>query len=392
MTWQHWFPYLLFAFIGVQPSCEEDTKETIAPASYTYLDTLAIQRGIPLDRIKMPPGFHIMVYANNVANARSLEYSPDGTLFVGTRGEGNVYALKDTDGDFRVDTRYTIASGLTRPNGVAYRNGDLYVAERSRILRFPQVEQNLRNNMDYEVVYDQYPTDASHGWKYIAFGPDDKLYVPVGAPCNSCESADPIYASLTRLNPDGTGFEIVQHGIRNTVGFTWHPQTKELWFTDNGRDHLGDNQPACELNHASKDGLHFGYPYCHEGDLPDPEFGIGKNCEDYVAPIQKLGPHVAPLGLEFYTGTQFPQGYANQVFIAEHGSWNRSFPIGYRVTLVGLNAAGESTGYRPFATGWMDDATGEYWGRPVDIELLPDGSMLVSDDFKNVVYRIFYRV
>jgi glucose/arabinose dehydrogenase len=237
-------------------------------------------------------------------------------------------------------------------------------------------------------VKDDYPTDRSHGWKFIAFGPDDKLYVPVGAPCNVCERDNPIYASITRINPDGSGFEIFAHGVRNTVGFSWHPQTKELWFTDNGRDMMGDDMPADELNHAPRKGMHFGFPYVHQGDVLDPEYGKGKRLEDYTPPAQKLGPHVASLGMRFYTGTIFPEEYRNQIFIAEHGSWNRSTPIGYRITLVKLKD-GKVISYEPFVEGWLQGRSA--WGRPVDVLVMPDGALLVSDDMAGVVYRITWK-
>lgn len=342
---------------------------------------------LPLKKIRLPQGFKIDVFAEGVKNARSLELSPGGTLFVGTREEGKVYALKDNDGDYRADTVYTIAKGLRMPNGVAFRDGDLYVAEVNRILKFENIEENLANPPAPAVVFDGYPTENHHGWKFIAFGPDGKLYVPVGAPCNICESENEVFASITRLNPDGSGMEVVQRGVRNTVGFTWHPQTGELWFTDNGRDMLGDDEPACELNHAPQDGMHFGYPYCHQGDLPDPEFGSKRPCDEFTPPAQNLGPHVAPLGVEFYTGQQFPEQYRGHILIAEHGSWNRSKKIGYRITLVKLDG-NRATSYEPFAEGWLDG--GDAWGRPVDLEFLPDGSMLVSDDFADAVYRIYY--
>jgi len=237
------------------------------------------------------------------------------------------------------------------PNGVAFRDGDLYVAEVSRILKFKDIEKHLANPGEPEVVYDQFPTETHHGWKFIDFGPDGKLYVPVGAPCNICESEEEIYASISRINPDGTGLEVVQHGVRNTVGFTWHPTTKELWFTDNGRDMMGDDMPACELNRATADGQHFGYPYCHQGDTPDPEFGEGKTCDDYRAPVQNLGAHVAPLGIEFYTGKMFPDQYVNRILFAEHGSWNRSKKSGYRIMQVVLDEEQQAVSYEPFAEG-----------------------------------------
>lgn len=364
--------------------------ESIAVQSASSHATPAYAGKLPLDKIKLPPGFKIGVFAENLEGARSLCLSPNGTLFVGTRDKDKVYALRDTNGDHVADQTYTIASGLNSPNGVAFRNGSLYVAEISRILRFDDIENQLNNPPKPVVVYDKYPTDDHHGWKYIAFGPDGKLYVPVGAPCNICEPEKPIYATITRLDVDNPGEpEIVQRGIRNTVGFTWHPVTKELWFTDNGRDWLGDDSPACELNHAPKDGMHFGYPYCHQGDLQDPKFGDKRPCSDFTPPAQKLGPHVAPLGLEFYTGKNFPATYQNQIFIAEHGSWNRSKKIGYQISLVNVDANGNCTGYSPFASGWLEEDD-SVWGRPVDVELLPDGSMLVSDDYGNAIYRIWY--
>ncbi len=346
---------------------------------------------LPLQKLRLPPGFRITTYAEGVTNARSLCLSPGGTLFVGTRDEGNVYALRDTNGDLVADLKYTLATGLRMPNGVAFRNGSLYVAEVSRILRFDDIEKHLANPPTPVVVYDKYPTEGHHGWKYIAFGPDGKLYVPVGAPCNICEREEPIYASITRLDVDNPAAspEVVQHGIRNTVGFTWHPVTRELWFTDNGRDMLGDDVPACELNHAVQDGQHFGYPYCHQGDLKDPEFGDKRPCADFIPPAQKLGPHVAPLGLEFGLSANWPAEYKNQILIAEHGSWNRTKKIGYQVSLVRLDSNGRCIAYEPFISGWLQPGD-DIWGRPVDLEWLPDGSLLLSDDYADAIYRVYY--
>lgn len=361
----------------------------INPPSPKFLQSKEA-RSLPINRIKLPEGFKIEVYAEGVVNARSMCLSPNGTLFVGTRDKGNVYALRDTNGDMRADQQYLLAKDLNMPNGVAFRDGSLFVAEVNRIIRFDNIESRLDNPPAPVVVYDQYPSDKHHGWKYIAFGPDGKLYVPVGAPCNICEPTKEIYAGLTRINPDGTGLEIVQKGIRNTVGFTWHPVTKELWFTDNGRDMLGDDIPACELNRASKDFMHFGYPYCHQGNLPDPEFGAKRPCSDFTPPVQNLGAHTAPLGLEFYTGKQFPAMYHNQILIAEHGSWNRSKKSGYQISLVTVDENFKAVKYEPFAEGWLDTKKDDAWGRPVDLEFLPDGSMLVSDDFADAIYRISY--
>lgn len=343
---------------------------------------------LPLDKIKLPAGFTISVYAE-VEGARSMVMSPAGTLFVGTQGAGKVYAIKDIDGDHIADKKWTIATGLNNPNGVAFKNGALYVAEISKVTRFANIEQNLANPGKGDVIYDKFPTEWPHGWKYIAFGPDGKLYVPVGAPFN-IGIPDDRHASLFRMNDDGTGVEKFASGIRNTVGFTWHPTTHELWFTDNGRDMLGDNIPPDELNTAPKAGMNFGYPYFHAGTIKDPEYGGTHTASEFTPPAINLGPHVASLGLKFYTGNMFPAKYKNQIFIAEHGSWNRTKKSGYEVSLVTLTN-GKATGYEPFATGWLNEATQVPWGRPVDVLVLADGSMLVSDDAAGVIYRISYK-
>lgn len=344
---------------------------------------------LPLNTLKMPAGFSIAVYAE-VENARSLALSPSGTLFVGNRDEDKVYAIRDTDGDKVADKKWVIASGLNMPNGVAFRDGALYVAENSVISRWDNIESKLGNPGKPTVIYDKYPTEAHHGWKYIAFGPDGKLYIPVGAPCNICESKDPIYASITRMNPDGSGLEVFASGVRNTVGFTWHPETKEIWFTDNNRDSMGDDLPPCELNTAPKAGMHFGYPYCHAGTIKDPEFGSKRPCADFTPPAKALGAHVAPLGLKFYTGKMFPEAYRGHLFVAEHGSWDRSKKVGFKVSLLKVENS-KVTAYEPFITGWLDDATQKAWGRPVDVLLLEDGSMLISDDRAGVIYRVTYK-
>ncbi|MEO5979221.1 MAG: sorbosone dehydrogenase family protein [Chryseolinea sp.] len=353
------------------------------PALTGYAETL------PLNTIKLPAGFKIEVYAE-VENARSMTMSPSGVIYVGNRDKDNVYAIKDTDGDFKADKKWVVAKGLNQPNGVAFDGKDLYIAEISRISKIADIESKLDNPTKPTTVIDDYPKETHHGWKYIAFGPDGKLYVPVGAPCNICESKEEIFASITRLNKDGSGREIFAKGVRNSVGFTWHPVTKQMWFTDNGRDMLGDDTPSCELNVAPKAGMHFGYPYCHEGSIKDPEFGDKRPCSDFTPPADKLGPHVAPLGLKFYTGSMFPASYKNQLFVAEHGSWNRSKKSGYNLSLVKVNGE-KASGHEVFASGWMNDTTQKVWGRPVDVLILPDGSMLISDDQANVIYRISYK-
>jgi glucose/arabinose dehydrogenase len=352
-------------------------------------DSSSLNKKYDLAKIKLPPGFKISVYAE-VPNARSLTHSPSGIVYVGNRSGDKVFAVVDENKDGKADKVYTVASGLNSPNGVAFKDGSLYIATISSIYRLDSIESRLSNPPAPVLVYDKYPKDKHHGWKFIAFGPDGKLYVPVGAPCNVCEKSNPVYSSITRMNADGTGMEVYASGIRNTVGFTWHPANKQLWFTDNGRDNMGNDLPADELNRITQAGMHFGFPYCQQGNTLDPQFGKEKNCSDYAAPVQNLGPHVAALGLRFYTGNKFPAEYKDQLFIAEHGSWNRSEPIGYRVTLVKLDATGKALSYSDFASGWLQP-DGSVLGRPVDVEVMADGALLLSDDYAGVVYRIVYK-
>jgi glucose/arabinose dehydrogenase len=272
---------------------------------------------------------------------------------------------------------------------VAWRDGSLYLSAVSRLVRLDGIDKRLDNPPAPVVVNDQFPTETHHGWKFIAFGPDGKLYVPVGAPCNICRPDENRYANLMRMNADGSGLEVVARGIRNTVGFDWHPVSHELWFTDNGRDWMGDDQPDDELNRITAPNQHFGYPFCHAGDVPDPEFGAGHPCSNYVPPVAKLGAHVAALGMRFYTGNSFPAEYRNNIFIAEHGSWNRSSKVGYRVMRVVLDEAGKVVRQAPFVQGWLQPGE-RVWGRPADVLVAPDGSLLVSDDYAGAVYRIRY--
>jgi len=349
---------------------------------------LSAYKKLPLEKLHLPDGFKISIYAE-VPNARSLDVSPSGIVFVGNRSQNKVYALVDSNQDFKADGIYVIDKGLNMPNGVAFKDGDLYVAEVNRILVYRDIENHLSSPPKAEVVYDKYPTEKHHGWKNIAFGPDGLLYVPVGAPCNICEPKKPIYASITRLDVNHPDPEVIAHGVRNSVGFDWDPQTGDLWFTDNGRDMLGDDVPPCELNHVEKVGENFGFPYCHGGTILDPEYGKGKNCEDYSAPAWNFHAHVAPLGMMFYKGSLFPSDYVNDIFVAQHGSWNRSKKIGYRVMRVKHNDK-NATSATVFIDGWLDDDSQQAWGRPVDIIQLKDGSMLISDDYADVVYRVFY--
>ena len=350
------------------------------------------EAGPPIDKLTLPPGFAIEVYAADVPNARQMSLSPGGTLFVSTRRAGNVYAVRDDDGDQKADRVLTLDTGLNMPNGVAFRDGALYVAEVNRVLRYDDIEANLTTPPEPVVVNDGFPTDRAHGWKFIAFGPDGRLYVPVGAPCNVCDHQEttPIYATITSMNPDGSDVQIYAHGVRNTVGFAWHPETDELWFTNNGRDWMGDGQPFDTLNHAPEPGFHFGFPHCHQGDIPDPEFNT-RPCGDFRLPARTLGPHVASLGMRFYTGAMFPADYRHRIFIAEHGSWNRTPEAGhtgYRLTVATLDGD-RVTDYRIFAEGWLE-ADNTWWGRPVDVQVMPDGALLVSDDTAGAIYRITY--
>ncbi|MGN6237145.1 PQQ-dependent sugar dehydrogenase [Dyella sp.] len=340
-----------------------------------------------LDQLTLPKGFHIAVYSDQVPNARELAVGAKGTVFVGSNDAGKVYALTDANGDGVAERVRVIASGLQLPVGVAFKDGDLYVSAVSKILVLRDIENHLDDPPAPQVVNGSFPTETHHGWKFIAFGPDGKLYVPIGAPCNVCDRGN-AYAKITRMNADGSGLEDVAYGIRNSVGFDWQPGTDRLWFTSNGRDLMGDDLPSDTLNEVTRTGQHFGFPYCHQGDTLDPEFGKGKRCADYRPPALKLGPHVASLGMRFYTGKQFPAAYRGAAIIAEHGSWNRTKKSGYRVMTVRLKGS-EVVSYEPLVTGFMRDE--KAWGRPADVQMLPDGSLLISDDLAGAVYRVTYR-
>jgi len=337
---------------------------------------------LPLASLVLPPGFEIELFAR-VPNARQMALGKT-TLFVGSMREGKVYAIPLSG----ARKPRVIADGLNMPVGVAFRDGDLYVSAVSRILRLRDIEARLNKPPRPEVVSEAFPGDTHHGWKFIAFGPDGKLYVPVGAPCNICEPDPDKYALISRLDVASGKTEVVARGVRNTVGFDWQPQSGELWFTDNGRDQMDDDVPPDELNRLSRPGQHFGYPYCHGATIADPEFGKGRRCSEFVPPVQNLGAHVASLGMRFYTGKQFPARYRNAVFIAEHGSWNRSSKVGYRVSVVRLQD-NRAVSYEPFVTGWLQDE--DAWGRPADVLVMPDGSLLVSDDHAGAIYRVSYR-
>ena len=339
-----------------------------------------------LPKLTAPPGFNFEVYQSGVLDARGLRRGDKGTVFVSSLFvAGKIYAVTGEPGK-RVTK--TILSGLELPNGIEFHKGSLYVATPKQITRYDNIEDNLDKPPAPVTVYDKLPGDVPHGWKFIKFGPDGKLYVPVGAPCNICEPDPAKYAQIFRINADGSDMEIVARGVRNTVGFDFHPRSKELWFTDNQRDWLSEDMPLDELNRVANPGKdHFGYPYCHSGMMTDPEFGWGKSCSDYVKPAALLGPHSAPLGMRFYTGTMFPAKYRNAIFIARHGPWNRTQKYA-DVSVAYVDAANKVTSVEPFLTGWVKDNT--YLGRPVDVLVMADGSLLVSDDHAGAIYRVSY--
>lgn len=339
-------------------------------------------------RIQLPPGFKVELYATGVPNARSLTLGSGGTVFVGSRRAGKVYALVGNGRGDRASEVITIARGLNTPNGVAFHDGSLYVAEVSRVLRYDDIEARLKNPPTPVVVSTELPLTKQHEWRFIRFGPDGWLYMGVGAPCNVCESTDKRVARILRMHADGSGMETYALGVRNSVGFDWQPESKEMWFTENGRDNMGDDIPPDELNYAPRAGMNFGFPYCHGKDIADPQFGSGHSCAEFVAPAWSLPAHVAAVGMRFYTGGMFPEEYRGGIFIAEHGSWNRSVPIGYRVSRVVVEGD-RAVKYEAFAQGWLEG--GMHWGRPVDVLVMPDGALLVSDDFAGAIYRISYQ-
>jgi glucose/arabinose dehydrogenase len=339
-----------------------------------------------LELIKLPPGFSIDVYAQGVENSRQLTIGDKGTVFAGSTKAGKVHAVIDSDGDHKADRVLLIDDELKLPSGVEFKDGALFVAALDRLLRYDDIESQLERPPQPTVLHDEWPDKTHHGWKYLRFGPDSKLYVPIGAPCNICD--EPNFAEIRRFNVETGDEEVFASGLRNSIGMTFHPERGELWLTDNGRDMLGDDLPADELNHAPTAGMHFGYPWCHQGDSLDPEFGKGKSCSDYTPPALKLGAHVASLGLTFYSGEMFPTEYKNQLFIAQHGSWNRSEKSGYNIILVHFDDDGIVTGREVFASGWLQGD--EAWGRPNDVVQMSDGSLLVSDDRVGAIYRISY--
>lgn len=341
-----------------------------------------------LEQINLPEGFEISIFAEEIDGARTMRLGDNGTLFVGTRNTNTIYAIPNAASSERAESIIELDTGLDYPNGLALVDGDLYVAEVSEIWRYDDIESNL-NNPQRTLITNDLPSSRQHGWRYLGYGPDEKLYVAIGAPCNVCELEER-FGTISRLNLDGSEFETHVQGVRNSVGFDWHPQTGDLWFTNNGRDLMGDDIPPDTLHHVTREDMHFGFPFCHAGTIPDPEFGEQRDCGEFDTPSRDLTPHGASLGMRFYTGEMFPEAYHNQIFVAEHGSWNRTVPIGYRIMLAELNERNEVVSYEPFADGWLNDETGTAWGRPVDVLVMPDGALLVSDNAANMIYRISY--
>jgi glucose/arabinose dehydrogenase len=386
-------PAYLILFIFLFVSCRESREsKTIAHSEKPNLHT---------NHLKVPKGFKVDVFAKDVQDARSLAIGESGAIFVGNRVGDKVYALIDKNQDYFPDNKVVVAEGLRMPNGLAVQGNDLYVVTNKRILKFPDIEKNPEGAA-FEEVYTNLPPKGFHGWRYAAFGPDKLLYVSIGSPCDECEKDDlrhtirqlfsrDKFATISRFNTENGKMDIYAEGVRNTLGFDWHPETKQLWFTENGRDYLGDSIPPDEINIASGPGLHFGFPYCHGGNLIDPEYQDENiDCSEFEPPIFRIKAHSAALGMKFYQGSMFPEDYQGQLLVAEHGSWNRSQKVGYRIMKATVTD-GKVTDYQEFISGWLDEATQEHWGRPVDLLVLPDGSLLISDDFAHVIYRVSYQ-
>jgi len=369
-----------------------DALANSALAPHAPVLTLTAPEKIALDKIVLPPGFKVEIWASGAPGARMMTRADNGTVFVGTRAIGRVYAITEAGGKREVKV---FASGLTQPNGVVFKNGSLYVAAINRMFRYDNVEKMLdayasksAQPVDLTAAFDL-PTHQHHGWKFLAVGPDDKLYIPIGAPCNICEPPA-TNAQIRRYNLDGTGMEVVALGVRNSVGFDFHPQTGELWFTDNGRDWAGEEGPQDELNRVGKSGQNFGFPYCHALGIGDPDIKKSNPCDGVVMPVVLMGPHTAALGMRFYTGSMFPPEYKNSILVARHGSWNRTQKAGYDVVVVTAGPDGRNAQVTPFMTGFLDPSANTFWGRPADVLQMPDGSVLVSDEQNGAIYRVSY--
>ena len=371
------------AYLQGRPQEMADSK--LAPFPPKTTETPPAE--IPLDRIKVPPGFEVELWAHGLPGGRAMARGAKGKIYVGTRSIGRVYEVTDR-GDRR--TVRIVAEKLTQPAGVAFADGSLYVAAIDKMLRYDGIEDKPDVQPVDLTGRFAFPPLQAHAWKYIAFGPDKKLYVPFGAPCNICEPPQE-YAQIRRYNADGSGMEVIARGIRNSVGFDWHPQTHELWFTDNGRDWMGEEGPEDELNRVSKPGLDFGFPWCHANGMPDAQVKRKDPCKGVTLPVALLGPHATALGMLFYTGAMFPPAYRNLIFVARKGSWNRTRLFGYDVVTVKVDADGRNAQVTPFMTGFLDAAGNTFWGRPAYVLQMPDGALLVSDEQNGAIYRVRHR-
>ncbi len=366
-----------------KPPAQAESK--LAPLAGRMTETPASE--IPIDKVALPKGFTAEIWATGMPGARAMARGATGKIYIGTRIIGRVYEVTD-EGSRR--TSRVVVDKLTQPSGVAIQGDSLYVMAIDKVLRYDGIEKNPNVQPVDMTAKFELPPEQHHNWKYIAFGPDGKLYVPFGAPCNICEPL-PQYAQIRRYNADGSGMEVIARGVRNTQGFTWHPKTGDLWFTDHGRDWMGDNGPEDELNRMPKAGLNFGYPYCHAKGVLDADFNKADGCKGVTLPVANMGPHTAVMGVIFYTGSMFPKEYQNTMFIARKGSWNRTVKIGFDVVNVRLAADGNSAKVKPFMSGFLEDPKeAKFWGRPAYLLQMPDGAVLVSDEQLGAIYRISY--
>lgn len=361
-------------------------SSTLAPLAGKLTVTPASQ--IPIDKLRMPAGFKVDIWATGLPGGRAMVRGDDGKIYVGTRGLGRVYEVTDSGSERTVRT---VVDKLNQPAGVAFKNGALYVMAIDKVLRYDGIEKNPAVAPVDMTTKFSLPTEQHHNWKFIAFGPDGKLYVPFGAPCNICELPSQEYAQIRSFNPDGSGMEVIATGVRNSVGFDWHPTTKELWFSNHGRDWMGDDSPQDTVHRLGKKGLNYGFPYCHQGNLADPDIKKANACDGVDQPVALMGPHAATMGVTFYTGNMFPAEYRNVLFNARKGSWNRTKKIGYDVVMVKADAEGKNAKVEPFLTGFMNESDQSFWGRPAYMMQMPDGALLVSDEQNGAIYRVSYR-
>ena len=369
-------------FLGDETEAQKGLTPKAPPATGVPIEEIQAT----LKKIKLPKGFHISLWASDIPSARQMAWGDKGTLFVGAFGVGNVYAVSGPAGDRKVKV---VIKGLKMPTGVAFYKGDLYVADIDKIIKYEKAEENVDNLGEGKVVYSDMPSYPAHGWKYLVFDKHGWVYVPLGPPCNECLPPTSV-SQIRRVNPANGNAEIVALGVRNSVGGDIDPRTGDYWFSENARDWMADNVPSDKLNHITRIGEHFGYPYCHQGNIPDPKYAMGHKCSEFTPPVVKLGAHVAPLGMKFYTGKQFPAEYRNNIFLAEHGSWNRHQYQGARIMRIIVDPKGKQAKQEVFASGWIKGKQ-DFHGRPADVIVAKDGSLLVADDWAGAIYQISYK-